>query len=124
VKQAIPNDKKAAYEKRGEAMKKAAHRVAASGHGRGCGWFGLSRSPTARLSAEVANAVKTSTGRSFPTSADTQRGWPMRFFKREALQWIGGLGGFRPRLGRRSIAARTHKAFGAVLGRIQGDGDR
>ena len=125
VKQAIPSDKKAAYEKRGEAMKKAWQqsrermRAAAA-----IGWDATPIS-TARLSAELYNAVKDLDWSLVSTSGNTS-GWPMRMFKVEKhYQWIGGSGGSGLGYGLPGSIGGAHanKQFGRFSVAIQGDGD-
>jgi acetolactate synthase-1/2/3 large subunit len=125
VKSAMSNDKKAAYEKRGEAMKKAwkdgRERAMAAA---AVGWD-ISPISTARLSAELANAVKQEDWAIVSTSGQTS-GWPMRFFKMEKnYQWIGGSGGSGLGYGLPASigGAHAHKANGRLAVCIQGDGD-
>jgi acetolactate synthase I/II/III large subunit len=125
VKQAMSNDKKAAYEKRGEALKKAYH--AAHDRQRAAAAVGWDASPisTARLSAEVANAVKNEDWALVASSGNTS-GWPMRFFKMEKhYQWLGGSGGSGLGYGLPASigAAHANKQFGRFSVSIQGDGD-
>jgi acetolactate synthase-1/2/3 large subunit len=125
VKQAMSNDKKAAYEKRGEEfkkMKKQAHeRVMAAA---AVGWD-LSPISTARLSAEVANAVKDLDWSLVSASGNTS-GWPQRFFKMDKhYRWIGGSGGSGLGYGLPASIGGAHanKQFGRFSVSIQGDGD-
>ncbi len=125
VKSALPADKKAAYEKRGEALKKAwqqAHersRAAAA-----VGWD-VSPISTARLSAELYAAVKDLDWSLVAASGNTS-GWPQRFFKMERhYQWLGGSGGSGLGYGLPASVGGAHanKQFGRFSVSIQGDGD-
>src|SRR5262245_22285280 len=58
VKQAIPSDKKAAYAKRGEALKKAHHAAHERSMAAAAVGWDVSPISTARLAAELYNAVK------------------------------------------------------------------
>lgn len=125
VKSAMSNDKKAAYEKRGEALKKAWH--AAHDRQRAAAAVGWDASPisTARLSAEVANAVK-DLDWSLVTATGNTSGWPMRFFKMDKhYQWLGGSGGSGLGYGLPASigAAHANKQLGRFSVSIQGDGD-
>jgi thiamine pyrophosphate-dependent acetolactate synthase large subunit-like protein len=125
VKKAMSNDKQAAYEARGVAMKKAkkeAHDRAMAAAA--VGWD-LSPISTARLSAEVANAVK-DLDWSLVASTGNTSGWPNRFFKMEKhYQWIGGSGGSGLGYGLPASIGGAHanKQFGRFSVSIQGDGD-
>lgn len=125
VKQAMTAEKKAAFEKRGEEMKKAkkqAHERAMAAAA--VGWDANPIS-TARLSAELANAVKDLDWSLVSTSGNTS-GWPMRFFKMtKHHQWIGGSGGSGLGYGLPASIGGAHanKKFGRFSVCIQGDGD-
>src|SRR5262249_10323821 len=126
VKQAIPSDKKAAYAKRGEALKKA-HQAApeAPMAGARVGWD-VSRISTARLSAELYNAVKDLDWSLVAATGNTS-GWPMRFFKMEKhYQWLGGSGGSGLGYGLPASIGGAHanKKFGRFSVAIQGGGER
>src|SRR5439155_22409325 len=117
--------KKAAYEKRGEALKKSAQQ--AHERQRAAAAVGWDASPisTARLAAEVANAVK-DLDWSLVTSTGNTSGWPMRFFKMEKhYQWLGSSGGSGLGYGLPASvgAAQANKQFGRFSVSIQGDGD-
>jgi thiamine pyrophosphate-dependent acetolactate synthase large subunit-like protein len=125
VKQALPNDKKAAYEKRGEALKKAKH--AAHDRAMAAAAVAWDASPisTARLSAELYNAVK-DLDWSLVTATGNTSGWPMRFFKMDKhYQWIGSSGGSGLGYGLPASVGGAHanKQFGRFSVAIQGDGD-
>ncbi len=125
VKHEISNDKKAAYEKRGEAMKKAWQqsrermRAAAA-----VGWD-LSPISTARLSAELYNAVK-DLDWSLVNAGNGTSGWPNRFFATSRhYHWLGGSGGAGQGYGMPAAigAAHANKALGRFSVSIQSDGD-
>ena len=125
VKTAMSNDKKAAYEKRGEALKKAYHAAHERAMAAAAVGWDLSPISTARLSAEVANAVKDQDWAVVSTSGQTS-GWPMRFFKMDKhYRWIGGSGGSGLGYGLPASigGAHAHKQFGRFPVSIQGDGD-
>ena len=125
VKQAISNDKKAAYEKRGEAMKKAWHATHDRGRAAAAVGWDLSPISTARLSAELYNAVKDLDWSLVAATGNTS-GWPMRFFKMDKhYQWLGGSGGSGLGYGLPASigAAHANKPFGRFSVSIQGDGD-
>jgi len=125
VKMAMSNDKKAAYEKRGEGYKKAhaaAHERAMAAAAVGWDLMPIS---TARLSAELWAAVKDSDWALVNSGGGTS-GWPERFFKIDKhYQWIGGSGGAGQGYGPPAAigAAHAHKKFGRLPVAILGDGD-
>ena len=123
VKMAITD--KSLYEKRGEAMKKAFGenrdrlRAAAA-----VGWD-LSPISTARLSAEIWNAVKDQDW-SLVASTGNVSGWPNRLWKMDKhYQWLGSSGGSGLGYGAPASAGAAHanKQFGRFSVSIQGDGD-
>jgi acetolactate synthase I/II/III large subunit len=125
VKHEISNDRKAAYEKRGEAMKKAWQqsrermRAAAA-----VGWD-LSPISTARLSAELYNAVK-DLDWSLVNAGNGTSGWPNRFFPTSRhYHWLGGSGGAGQGYGMPGAigAAHANKSLGRFSVSIQSDGD-
>jgi thiamine pyrophosphate-dependent acetolactate synthase large subunit-like protein len=125
VKSAMSNDKKSAYEKRGEAMKKSWQQ--ARERARAAAAVGWDASPisTARLSAEVYNAVKNEDW-SLVTSTGNTSNWPHRFFNMEKhYHWLGGSGGSGLGYGLPASigAAHANKQFGRFSVSIQGDGD-
>ena len=125
VKAAISNDRKAAYEKRGEGFKKA--KAAAEERSMAAAAVAWDAAPisTARLSAELWAAVKDSDWAIVNASNGTS-GWPERFFKIDKhYQWIGGSGGAGQGYGVPASvgAAHAHKKFGRLPVAITGDGD-
>ncbi len=125
VKMAMTSDKKAAYEKRGEAFKKAkaaAHERAMAAAAVGWDLVPIS---TARLSAELWGAVK-DLDWAIVNSGNGTSGWPERFFKIDKhYQWIGGSGGAGQGYGPPAAigAAHAHKKLGRLPVAILGDGD-
>src|SRR5215471_16357099 len=125
VKSAITADRKAVYEKRGAEFKKA--KVAADERAMQAAAVGWEATPitTARLSAELWNAVKGHDWALVGASNGTS-GWPERFFKIDRhYQWIGGSGGAGQGYGMPAAvgAAHAHKALGRLAVAIVGDGD-
>ncbi len=125
VKMEITGEKQAAYEKRGEAFKKA--KAAAEERSLQAAAVGWDAAPitTARLSAELWGAVKDHDWALVAASNGTS-GWPERFFKIDKhYQWIGGSGGAGQGYGIPAAvgAAHAHKAFGRLAVAIVGDGD-
>src|SRR5258708_33789965 len=93
VKMAMSNDKKAAYEKRGEGFKKS--HAAAHARAMGAAAVAWDASPisTARLTAEIWAAVKDQDW-SLVASTGNVSGWPSRMFKFDKhYQWLGSSGG-------------------------------
>jgi len=125
VKQAIPSDKKAAYAKRGEALKKAHYAAHERSMAAAAVGWDVSPISTARLSAELYNAVKDLDWSLVAATGNTS-GWPMRFFKMEKhYQWLGGSGGSGLGYGLPASIGGAHanKKFGRFSVAIQGDGD-
>jgi thiamine pyrophosphate-dependent acetolactate synthase large subunit-like protein len=125
VKAAISSDKKAAFEKRGEALKKA-HQQARERQ-RQAAALGWDASPisTARLNAEVYNAVKNEDW-ALVTSTGNTSGWSERMFKMDKhYRWLGssGASGLGYGLPASVGAAHANKALGRFSVSIQGDGD-
>ena len=125
VKMAITSDKQAAYEKRGEAFKKA--KAAAEERSMAAAAVAWDATPisTARLSAELWGAVKDHDWALVGASNGTS-GWPERFFKIDKhYQWIGGSGGAGQGYGVPAAvgAAHAHKPLGRLAVAIVGDGD-
>jgi thiamine pyrophosphate-dependent acetolactate synthase large subunit-like protein len=125
VKSAITADRKAAYDKRGAEFKKA--KIAADERAMQAAAVGWDATPitTARLSAELWNAVKDQDWALVGASNGTS-GWPERFFKIDRhYQWIGGSGGAGQGYGMPAAvgAAHAHKALGRLAVAIVGDGD-
>jgi thiamine pyrophosphate-dependent acetolactate synthase large subunit-like protein len=125
VRAAIPSDRKAAFEKRGEALKKA-HQQARERQ-RQTAALGWDASPisTARLNAEVYNAVKNEDW-SLVTSTGNTSGWSERMFKMDKhYRWLGssGASGLGYGLPASVGAAHANKGLGRFSVSIQGDGD-
>jgi acetolactate synthase-1/2/3 large subunit len=125
VKSALGNDKKAAYDKRGEGFKKAY----AAAHDRAMAAaavaWDVSPISTARLTAEIWAAVKDEDW-SLVASTGNVSGWPQRMFKFDKhYQWLGSSGGSGLGYGAPASAGAAHgnKAFGRFSVSIQGDGD-
>ncbi len=125
VKMALPNDKKDAYAQRAEGFKKAKK----ASHERMMAWaavgWDLNPISTARLSAELYNAVKDEDWSLVSSSGNTS-GWPNRFFKMDKHhRWIGGSGGSGLGYGLPASVGGAHanKKFGRFSVSIQGDGD-
>jgi thiamine pyrophosphate-dependent acetolactate synthase large subunit-like protein len=123
VKAAITN--RSAYDKRGEAMKKAygeTHnrlRTAAA-----VAWD-ASPISTARLSAEIWNVIK-DLDWSLVASTGNVSGWPNRLWKMDKhYRWLGSSGGSGLGYGAPASAGAAHanKQFGRFSVSIQGDGD-
>ena len=125
VKSAIPNDRKAAFEKRGEDLKKAwkqAHERAKAAAA--VGW-NVSPISTARLCAELAHATK-DLDWSLVNAGNGTSGWQFRMFKMDKhYRWIGGSGGSGVGYGLPASvgAAHANKQFGRFTVSIQNDGD-
>jgi acetolactate synthase I/II/III large subunit len=125
VKAAVPADRKAAFEKRGEALRKASAesreraRVAAS--------YGWDASPisTARLCAELWAQIRNEDWSL--VSRDTfQNSWPHRLWSMERhYHYIGGSGGYGEGHNAPAAvgAALANRAFGRFTVNIQADGD-
>ena len=125
VRSAIPSDKKAAIEKRGEALKKNYQQ--ARERQRQTAALGWDASPisTARLNAEVYNAVKNEDW-ALVTSTGNTSGWSERMFKMDKhYRWLGssGASGLGYGLPASVGAAHANKALGRFSVSIQGDGD-
>jgi acetolactate synthase I/II/III large subunit len=125
VKMLLTGEKQAAYDKRGEALKKAkAQADERAMQWAAVGWDGTPIT-TARFSAELWNAVKDHDW-ALVSAANGTSGWPERFFKIDKhYQWIGGSGGAGQGYGIPASvgAAHAHKAFGRLAVGIVGDGD-
>jgi thiamine pyrophosphate-dependent acetolactate synthase large subunit-like protein len=126
VKAAIPNDRKAAIEKRGEAAKKAkAEARERNLQAAAIAWDSTPIS-TARLSMEIWGQIK-DLDWSLVAQTGNVSGWPFRLWPFEKHhQWLGGSGGYGVGYG---VAGAVGGALGNrdVGGRfsvsIQGDGD-
>ena len=125
VKRAIGSDKTAAYEKRGEAMKKAwAENLDRARTAAAVAWEATPIS-TARLSAEIWNVVK-DLDWSLVASSGNVSGWPHRLWSFDKHhQSLGGSGGAGICSGAPASAGAAHanKALGRFSVSIQGDGD-
>jgi thiamine pyrophosphate-dependent acetolactate synthase large subunit-like protein len=124
VKSAIPADKKDAFEKRGEAMKKAWQRDRDRLRQQAALGWDASPISTARLAAEVYNAVKDHDWCLTQTASTS--GWPHRMFKMDKhYRHIGGSGasGLGYGLSASVGAAHGNKGLGRLSVSIQGDGD-
>jgi acetolactate synthase-1/2/3 large subunit len=123
VKLAITD--KSAYEKRGEALKKAWGENNARLRTAAAVAWDASPISTARLSAEIWNAVK-DLDWSLVASTGNVSGWPNRLWKVDKhYQWLGGSGGSGLGYGAPASAGAAHanKSFGRFSVSIQGDGD-
>jgi thiamine pyrophosphate-dependent acetolactate synthase large subunit-like protein len=125
VKSAINNDRKAAYEKRGEAMKKAwqqeRERV------RQAAVIGWDANPISvpRMCAEVWSQIK-DLDYSFVASRTGIGAWPNRLWKMDKHHhWLGGSGGGGVGYGLPASvgAAHANKPLGRFSVAMQGDGD-
>jgi acetolactate synthase I/II/III large subunit len=125
VKMAISNDKKAAYDKRGEGFRKA--HAAAHERAMAAAAVAWDASPisTARLTAEIWGAVRDQDW-SLVASTGNVSGWPSRIFKFDKhYQWLGSSGGSGLGYGAPASAGAAHgnKSLGRFSVSIQGDGD-
>src|SRR5215470_17802486 len=125
VKSAIPNDRKAAYDKRGEAIRKAS----AEGHvnQRRLAALAWDASPisTARLSMEIYNAIK-DLDWSLVASEGNVSNWPNRLWPMDKhYQWLGRSGGYGVGYGAPASvgAALANRDLGRFSVSIQSDGD-
>jgi acetolactate synthase-1/2/3 large subunit len=126
VKAALPADRRAALEKRGEALRKAY--ADARDRTRAAAAVAWDASPisTARLSMEIFNQVK-DLDFSLVSSSGNVSGWPNRLWRMEKHHsWLGGSGGY-------GVGYGAPAAVGGALGNrdiggrfsvnIQSDGD-
>jgi thiamine pyrophosphate-dependent acetolactate synthase large subunit-like protein len=125
VKSAIPNDRKAAFEKRGEALKKAWQQARERARqGAALGWD-ASPISTARMAAELWAAVKGEDW-ALVNSGNGMSGWPQRLFAIDKhYRWLGGSGAAGQGYGLPAAigAAHANKALGRFTVSIQSDGD-
>ena len=125
VRQAIPNERKAAIEKRGEAAKKAyAEGKERTGAAAALGWD-ASPVSTARLSMEVYAAVK-DLDWSLVASEGNVSNWPNRLWPMEKYHhWLGRSGGYGVGYGAPASvgAALANRDLGRFSVSIQSDGD-
>src|SRR3981189_2224039 len=125
VKQAIPNERKAAIEKRGEAARKAY--AEGNERTRAAGALGWDASPvsTARLCMEVYAAVK-DLDWSLVASEGNVSNWPNRLWPMEKYHhWLGRPGGHGGGYGAPASvgAALANRDLGRFSVSIQSDGD-
>jgi len=125
VKAAIPNDKKAAFEKRAEAFKRAKQQAQErTRQGAALGWD-ASPISTARLAVELYAAVKGEDW-ALVNAGIGMSGWHNRVFPMDKhYRWIGGSGAAGQGYGLPATigAAHANKALGRFTVSIQGDGD-
>ncbi len=125
VKSAIPNDKKAAFEKRAEAFKQASRQ--ARERTRQAAALGWDASPisTARLAVELYAAVKGEDW-ALVNAGIGMSGWHNRIFQMDKhYRWLGSSGAAGQGYGLPAAigAAHANKALGRFTVSIQGDGD-
>jgi thiamine pyrophosphate-dependent acetolactate synthase large subunit-like protein len=125
VKMAMSNDKKAAYAKRGEDMKKAWQQ--SNERMRQAAAIGWDASPISvpRMCAEVWGQIK-DLDYSLAASRAGIGAWPNRMFKMDKhYHWLGGSGGGGVGYGLPASigAAHANKALGRFTVAFQGDGD-
>jgi acetolactate synthase I/II/III large subunit len=125
VKSALPNDKKAAFEKRAEGFKRAKQQ--AHDRNRQTAALAWDASPisTARLAVELYAAVKGEDW-ALVNSGIGMSGWHNRVFPMDKhYQWIGGSGAAGQGYGLPASigAAHANKSLGRFTVSIQGDGD-
>jgi thiamine pyrophosphate-dependent acetolactate synthase large subunit-like protein len=125
VKSALPNDKKAAFEKRAEGFKRAKQQ--AHERNRQAAALGWDASPisTARLAVELYAAVKGEDW-ALVNAGIGMSGWHNRVFPFDKhYQWIGGSGAAGQGYGLPASigAAHANKSLGRFTVSIQGDGD-
>src|SRR6478736_8369353 len=125
VKSAIPNDKKAAIEKRGEDAKKAYATNEARTRAAAAIAWDASPISTARLCMEVYNAIK-DLDWSLVASEGNVSNWPNRLWPMEKYyHWLGGPGGYGVGYGAPASvgAALANRDLGRFSVSIQSDGD-
>src|SRR5215470_9073469 len=125
VKSALPNDKKAAFEKRAEGFKRAKQQ--AHERNRQAAALGWDASPisTARLAVELYAAVKGEDW-ALVNAGIGMSGWHNRVFQMDKhYQWIGGSGAAGQGYGLPASigAAQANRSLGRFTVSIQGDGD-
>jgi thiamine pyrophosphate-dependent acetolactate synthase large subunit-like protein len=125
VKSAIPGDRKAAYEKRGEAFKKAWQQARErSKQAAAVGWDANPIS-IPRLCVELWAQIK-DLDYSLVASRPGVGSWPNQVFKMDRhYHWLGGSGGGGVGYGLPASigAAHANRAFGRFSVALQGDGD-
>ncbi len=126
VKQAIPNDRKAAIEKRGEAAKKAKAEARQRNLQAAAIAWDASPISTARWSMELWNAVK-DLDWSIVAESGNVSGWPLRLWPMEKhYHWLGRSGGSGVGYGVAGAVggALANRDIGGRFSiSIQGDGD-
>lgn len=125
VKSAMSNDLKAAFEKRGEAAKKAHVEIRERAREAAAVAWDSSPISTARLSMEIYNAVKTLDW-SLVASSGNVSNWPNRLWPMEKYyHWLGSSGGYGVGYGAPASvgAALANRDLGRFSVSIQGDGD-
>jgi thiamine pyrophosphate-dependent acetolactate synthase large subunit-like protein len=125
VKSALPNDKKAAFEKRAEGFKRAKQQ--AHERNRQAAALAWEASPisTARLAVELYSAVKGEDW-ALVNAGIGMSGWHNRIFPMDKhYQWLGGSGAAGQGYGLPATigAAHANKSLGRFTVSIQGDGD-
>jgi acetolactate synthase I/II/III large subunit len=124
VKAAIPNDRKPAIEKRGEALRKAWTDGRERAKGAAAVAWEASPISTARLSMELWAQIK-DLDWSLVSSGNVSN-WPKRLWAMERYyQWLGGPGGYGVGYGAPAAvgAALANRAEGRFSVSIQSDGD-
>jgi thiamine pyrophosphate-dependent acetolactate synthase large subunit-like protein len=125
VKSAIPGDRKVAFEKRGEAIKKAWQQNRDRARQNAAVAWDASPISTARMSAELWAAVKGEDW-SLVHAGNGTSGWPHRLFAMDRhYRWLGGSGGSGQGYGLPAAigAANGNKTLGRFSVSIQADGD-
>jgi len=124
VKAAIPNDRRPAIEKRGEALRKAWADGRERAKGAAAAAWDASPISTARLSMELWGRIK-DLDWSLVTSGNVSN-WPKRLWAMERYyQWLGGPGGYGVGYSAPAAvgAALANRAEGRFSVSIQSDGD-
>jgi thiamine pyrophosphate-dependent acetolactate synthase large subunit-like protein len=125
VKSAIPNDRKAAIEKRGEAAKKAREEARARNLQAAAIAWDASPISTARLVMATWNAIKNEDW-SLVAQSGNVSGWPNRLWPMEKhYHWLGQSGGYGVGYGAPASvgAALANRDLGRFSVSIQSDGD-
>jgi thiamine pyrophosphate-dependent acetolactate synthase large subunit-like protein len=125
VKAAIPNDRKAAIEKRGEALKKARAEVRERTRAAAAVAWDASPISTARLVMETYGAIK-ELDWSLVASSGNVSNWPERLWPMEKYHhWLGRSGGYGVGYGAPASvgAALANRDAGRFSVSIQADGD-
>jgi thiamine pyrophosphate-dependent acetolactate synthase large subunit-like protein len=125
VKSAIPNDRKAAIEKRGEAAKKSKAEAQARNHQLATLAWDASPISTARLVMETWGQIK-ELDWSLVSSSGNVSNWPNRLWPMEKYHhWLGGPGGYGVGYGAPASvgAALANRDLGRFSVSIQSDGD-